>query len=125
MADDIMLQLLQRQSLINASMSNGKPAYLFGIIPLDMNASAPFSLNNVSPISKNIPTLFTGYGKQGNKGDKLVQAVAGMLEDFKKMASEAGVMYQGDVSHGSIHSGGGEGGFAASISSGSNDIQMG
>ncbi len=64
-APDITQQLLQMQSMINSSQGGGKRAFLFGVIPLDWEANAPFAMQSLSPIAKNIPAAFGGTGKSG------------------------------------------------------------
>ena len=124
MADDITQQLLQMQSLINASQGNGKPAFLFGWIPLDANVGGPFAMQSLSPMTKNIPTLFNGSGgKQGGLASKFLEAIQSIPEDLKKRSAEAGVMYAGDLPSGSILNGGG-GGFTSAPRMGG-DMEIG
>ncbi len=101
-APDITQQLLQMQSMINSSQGGGKRAFLFGVIPLDWEANAPFAMQSLSPIAKNIPAAFGGTGKSGGLADKFLQAIASIPEDLRKRASEAGVMYSGPLPEGSM-----------------------
>lgn len=91
--------IAERMAREAAAMGN-KPGYLFGVIPLDWNASAPFAMQSCSPVAKNIPSLMPGSGKAGGLGDKFLQACMGVSEDLKKVASSAGVMYSGEVTNG-------------------------
>ena len=113
-APDTAQQLLAMQSLINSSASNGKPAYLFGIFPMDINVGNALSATTMSPFGKTIPTLFSGTGgKPGGIGAKFLDAIASIPEDLRKRAQEANVMYSGDLPSGSIFSSGS--GFASNV----------
>lgn len=101
MADDIAQQLIQMQAMINSAASSGKASYLFGVIPLDWHASAPFAMQSLSPLQKNIPTLFNGTGgKPGGIGAKFLEAIQAIPEDLRKRAADAGVMYAGAITTG-------------------------
>ncbi len=107
MSTDIQQQLLAMQSLINSSQGNGKPAYLFGILPLDINVGNSLSSTVMSPFSKMIPTLFNGSGgKPGGIAARFLDAIAAIPEDLRKRAEEAHVMYEGDLPTGTPVSGG-------------------
>ena len=121
-APDITQQLLAMQSLINSSGGGGKRAYLFGLIPLDMDVTGPFAMQSAAPLSKSIAAMFSGTGKSGGIGDKILQALASIPEDLRKRAQEAGVMYSGDMPNGSVHHN--EGGFSSMVSGGPSDIQI-
>ena len=123
MTVDVMQQLLQNQSLIAASQSGGKRAYLFGIIPMDMETAGGLGMQSCSPFAKNVPTLFQGTGKQNSIADKILQAFASIPEDLRKRASEAGVMYSGDLPSGSLPGSAG-GGFASMAGGGRGDLEM-
>lgn len=123
MAEDLNQQLLQMQSLINSSSGNGKPAFLFGVIPLDINVGGGLSATTMSPFMKNIPTLFSGSGgKSGGIADKFLQAIMSIPDDLKKRAQDAGVMYSGDLPSAG---GGGGGSFAANIGPRGGDMEIG
>lgn len=104
-APDITQQLLQMQSLINASRGNGKPSFAFGVLPMEWNAVGGLGAQALAPLGKNVPTLMQGTGKAGGMGDKLLQAMAAITEDCKKIAQGAGVMYSGNVTNGAPDSG--------------------
>lgn len=98
MADDFMQNLIRMSALQNAAMGGeGKPAYLFGWIPLKMECSAPFSLTSVSPLSKPIPAVMAGTGKAGCLGDKFLQACMAIPDELKKIAAEGKAIYDGPV----------------------------
>lgn len=98
---DIQQQLLAMQSLINSSASNGKPSFLFGVIPLDWQAGGSLSMQSLSPFAKNVPTIFNGTGgKPGGIAAKFLEAIQSIPEDLRKRAQEAGVMYAGNITNG-------------------------
>ena len=116
---DINQILLQQQA---AGMNRGgKPAFLFGVIPLECNVGGGMSMQSAAPLGKNIATLFQGTGKAGGLGDKFLQAFQGAAEDFRKCAQNANVMYSGNVTNGTPDSGLGR---AIGGGMGGNDIAM-
>jgi hypothetical protein len=127
-APDQTQALLQMQSLINSSRGN-KPSFGLGVIPMEWNAAGPFDMKGAAPLAKNIaPLISSTGGKQGGIADKFLQAFASMGEDFKKMASSAGVMYSGDLPNGTLpgSAGGSGGSFASNVGpSSSNDVGIG
>lgn len=124
MAEDLAQQLLQMQALISSSASNGKPAFLFGVIPLDINVGGGLSATSMSPLAKNIPALFAGSGgKSGGLADKFLQAIQSIPDELRKRAQDAGVMYSGDMPGGGSMGGGGS--FAANIGPRGGDMEIG
>lgn len=98
MADQLQQMAAQQMQQLAQAMGN-KPSFLFGVIPLEWNGQGPFALQTVGIGSKPIVQM-QGTGKAGGLGDKFLQACAGSLEDFKKCAADAGVMYAGNVTNG-------------------------
>lgn len=105
-APDITQQLLQMQSMIAAAGGNngakGIPL-LAGLLPggaRDVDVTSGVTLKgkglNADGMINRLP--------QGRPrlADKMFQAIAGMSEDFKKMAQSANVMYTGDLPNGSL-----------------------
>lgn len=107
MADELQQMALQQNQRMMQAMGN-KPAFLFGVIPLDWNAAGPFSMQSVSPMQKMVVTGLS-TGKSGGAGDKFLQACMAARDEFGKMAAECKVMYDGPTPGGSIHTGGGHG----------------
>lgn len=105
-APDITQQLLQMQSMLAAAGGNngakGIPL-LAGLLPgggRDADVTSGLTLKGKGLNSEKTFNIVTP-GKPG-LGNKFLNAIAGMSEDFKKMAQGANVMYTGDLPNGSL-----------------------
>lgn len=109
---DITQQLLQMQSMIASANGGGKVSpVLAALLPgagRDVDVFTGLSLKGKG-LNGDKTLMLTAQGKP-RLADKMFQAIAGMSEDFKKMAQNAGVMYTGDLPSGSLPGGGMSGG---------------
>lgn len=98
---DIAAQLAQMQSaLAFANSRSGKPIYIVAaLLPgagVDVNIKST-SIEGVSPLTKNLPTMVSSRPRFA---DKFLNAVQGMGEDFKKIKEGAQAVYAGNVTNG-------------------------
>lgn len=98
MADDLAAQQaaqLAANSLRMASCtsSDGKPLYLFGLVPLECNTGASLSLTSVSRIMQPIPTVFRGSSKRKSV-DSLLENIRSGLSS---VAQNSGVFFSGSM----------------------------
>ena len=114
--------LLALQQYSQQQSGNGKPAYLFGVLPMDTKVGLGFSSEGL--VGKMI------MPKKGGKPGLAEKIFNSVMEDCKKIAEGAGVMYSGNVTNGEMPiSGLNNGGdsFVASVSSsrnGSQDVEI-
>lgn len=120
-APDITQQLLQMQSMIAAAGGNngakGIPL-LAGLLPGGGRDADVTSGPTLKGKGFNADGMITRLPQGKPKlADKMFQAIAGMSEDFKKIAQGANVMYTGDLPNGSLPGApsGGGGSFVDSI----------
>ena len=103
MSNDAFQQMIRAQQAAASGGSN-KPAYLFGVIPLNMEVGNSLGLQGCAPLGKQIPALFSGSQKAANSA--FLRAIQSIPEQLKECAANAGVMYAGDITHGSSLSSG-------------------
>lgn len=100
MADDILARMAQMQAM---SGSTGKPGRLLGILG-DVDIGQGLSLRAVS-LDKPICQLSNSFQNRRGKGSAMENAIQAAMQQFSKAASEAGVIYSGNVTNGPPTSG--------------------
>lgn len=98
---DTMQALLAMQSLINSSASNGKPAFLFGCFPMDVNVGAGVSPQGIG-LDKPICYANAAFKNRRAEQSSMMKAINAMHEQFKKISEGASVVYSGDLPSGSM-----------------------
>jgi hypothetical protein len=96
-------QFMQREVQARSG-GNGKPAFLFGLIPLEANCGAGFSMQTCGIGTKPI-VQFGGTGRAGGLADKFLQAVQAAGDDIRQRAQQAGPQNVNLASLGNLSSG--------------------
>ena len=94
---DLNAALLQLDQQMRSG--NGKPSFVLGILP-NAEVGSGISLRSSGGFDKPICYLAQSFKNRRAQGSALENALSGMLEQFRKMASDANVMYAGEVTTG-------------------------
>jgi hypothetical protein len=116
---------LYRQTMQAQGQGGSGSAPIFFGARLDTNVGSPFAMQQAAliPFDKMIkPAKQAANGPVAGLLKQMGLGGASIVEDLKKVAQNAGVMYSGDLPSGSLPgTGGGGGSFAAMVSAGRGD----